>query len=205
GPERMIPIVPDDAYVVPELAWSPDSRTLAFQHVNREQNTLQLRMASVPASPAEPLGPPHPVLAEHSGTWGNVLVSPRFLRDGRRFLWLSEHDGFAHIQICEMEGSCRPVTQGAWMVDARSTFTRLSGLLQVDERTGFVYFTATEKDPRERHLYRARLDGTGRTRLTREDGTHRGFLSPDGRFYADTWSDVKTPPPLVASTLDGRL
>src|SRR5262249_47071255 len=56
GPERMIPIVPDDAYVVPELAWSPDSRTLAFQHVNREQNALQLRLASVPASATEPLG-----------------------------------------------------------------------------------------------------------------------------------------------------
>jgi dipeptidyl-peptidase 4 len=76
--------------------------------------------------------------------------------------------------------------------------------VQVDERTGFVYFTATEKDPRERHFYRARLDGTGRTRLTQEDGTHRGFLSPDGRFYADTWSDVKTPPHLVVSSVDGR-
>jgi dipeptidyl-peptidase-4 len=90
-------------------------------------------------------------------------------------------------------------------VDARTSFTRLSGLVQVDERTGFVYFTATEKDPRERHFYRARLDGTARTRLTAEAGSHRGFLSPDGRFYADTWSDVKTPQHLVVATVDGKL
>ena len=59
------------------------------------------------------------------------------------------------------------------MVDGRVSFTGSGPGFVLDERSGFVYFTATEKDPRERHLYRVRLDGTGRTRLTREDGTHR--------------------------------
>ncbi len=203
GPERLLSLEPDDVYVVPELAWTPDSRGLAFQHLNREQNELQLRLLPVPESPIAPLGTPRTVLTERSSTWVNVLMPPRFLGDGRRFLWLSERDGFAHVQVCELSGACRPVTQGPWMVDARSTFTRLSGLLQVDERTGFVYFTATEKDPRERHLHRVRLDGTGRTRLTREDGTHKAFLSPDGRFYSDTWSDAATPPRLWVSSVDG--
>jgi dipeptidyl-peptidase-4 len=204
GPERLLPIEPDDAYVVPDLAWQPDSRAVAFQHVNREQNTLELRLLPVPESPTAPLGPPRTVLTEKSDTWINVLLPPRFLRDGKRFLWLSERDGFAHLYSCDLAGACRVVTQGAWIVDARTTFTRLSGLVQVDERTGFVYFTATEKDPRERHFYRARLDGTGRIRLTQEDGTHRAFLSPDGRFYADTWSDVANPPRLVVSSVDGK-
>jgi dipeptidyl-peptidase 4 len=48
-----------------------------------------------------------------------------------------------------------------------------------------------------------RLDGTGRTRLTREDGTHRTVVAPDGRFYADTWSDTRTPPRLWVSSQDG--
>jgi dipeptidyl-peptidase-4 len=204
GPERLLSIDPDDAYVVPEFSWQPDSRGLAFQHLNREQNELQLQLLPVPESPAAPLGTPRTVLTERSDTWVNVLVAPRFLRDGKRFLWLSEREGFAHLYSCETAGSCRAVTQGGWMVDARASFTRLSGLLQVDERTGFAYFTATEKDPRERHFYRVRLDGTGRTRLSQEDGTHRGFLSPDGRFYADTWSDVTTPPRLWVASVDGR-
>ncbi len=203
GPERLVSVEPDDAYLVPELSWQPDSRGVAFQHVNREQNELQLRLLPVPESAGAPLGTPRTVLSEKSSTWVNVLVPPRFLRDGRRFLWLSERDGFAHLYSCELSGACRAVTQGPWMVDARSTFTRLSGLLQVDERTSFAYFTATEKDPRERHFYRVRLDGTARTRLSREDGFHRGLLSPDGRFYADTWSDVATPPRLWVSSVDG--
>ncbi len=203
GPERLVSFEPDDVYVVPELAWTPDSRSLAFQHLNREQNELQLRLLPVPESAAAALGTARTVLTERSSSWVNVLLPPRFLRDGKRFLWLSERENFAHVQLCDLAGSCRAVTQGPWMVDARSTFTRLSGLLQVDERTGFIYFTATEKDPRERHLYRVRLDGTGRTRLTREDGTHRASLSPDGRFYSDTWSDVATPARLWVSSVDG--
>ena len=89
------------------------------------------------------------------------------------------------------------------MVDGRVSFTGSGPGFVLDERSGFLYFTATEKDPRERHLYRVRLDGTGRTRLTREDGTHSTVVSPDGRFYADTWSDVQTPPRAWLTSQDG--
>ena len=39
--------------------------------------------------------------------------------------------------------------------------------------------------------------------ITREPGTHRTVVAPDGRFYADTWSNVETPPRLVVSSQDG--
>ncbi len=203
GPERLVSFDPDDMYVVPDLAFSPDSRTLAFQWLNRAQDELQLRFLPVPESPQAPLEAARTVLTEKGAAWVNALIAPRFLKDGRRFLWVSERDGFAHILLCEMSGACRPVTSGPWMVDARQSFTQTSGVLAVDERTGFVYFTATEKDPRERHLYRARFDGTGRARLTREDGTHRTLLSPDARFYVDTFTDVSTPPRIWVSSPDG--
>jgi dipeptidyl-peptidase-4 len=202
GPERLLSFTPDDTYVVPDLAWTPDSRAVAFSQLNREQNALQLRLLPVPESPAAPLGTARPVLNERCSTWLNTLGAPRFLADGRRFLWLSERDGFAHIYVCDTAGTCRNVTRGPWSVD-RPSFVGSSGLLSVDERTGFVFYAGTEKDPRERHLYRIRLDGTGQARLTREDGTHRALLSPDGRFYADTWSDAVTPPRVWVTTPDG--
>ncbi len=194
GPERLLSFTPDDVYVLPQLGWTPDSRNVAFQHLNRAQNELELRLLPVPSSPREPLGAPRTVLTERSRTFLNTFGPPRFLKDGRRFLWLSERDGYAHVYVCDVAGGCRAVTQGAWMVDGRVSFGGSGPGFVLDERSGFLYFTATEKDPRERHLYRVRLDGTGRTRLTREDGTHRAVVSPDGRFYADTWSDATTPP-----------
>jgi dipeptidyl-peptidase 4 len=203
GPERLVPVAEDD-YVVPELAWTPDGRAVAFREMNRAQNQLDLRLLPVPESPREALGAASVVLTERSKTWIDVLAPPRFLKDGRRFLWLSERDGYAHAYVCETSGgACRAATQGPWVVDARVSFAGGSGVLTVDERTGFLYFTATEKDARERHFYRVRLDGTGRARLTQEDGTHKVLPSPDSRFFADTWSDATTPPRVFVSSQDG--
>ncbi|HSD28577.1 MAG TPA: S9 family peptidase, partial [Vicinamibacteria bacterium] len=203
GPERVVSFTPDDVYVLPQLGWTPDSRNVAFQHLNRAQNELELRLLPVPSSPAAPLGTPRTVLTERSQTWLNTFGAPRFLRDGRRFLWLSEREGFAHLFICDVAGGCRAVTQGSWTVEGRVSFGGSGPGFVLDERSGFLYFTATEKDPRERHLYRTRLDGTGRMRLTREDGSHRAVVSPDGRFYADTWSDARTPPKVWLTSQDG--
>ena len=203
GPERLLSFDPDDVYILPQLGWTPDSRQVAFQHLNRAQSELELRLLPVPVSAREPLGTPRTVLSERSTAWLNTFGAPRFLKDGRRFLWLSEREGFAHLYLCDVSGSCRAVTQGPWMVDGRVSFGGSGPGYVLDERSGFLYFTATEKDPRERQLYRIRLDGTGRTRLTREDGTHRTVVSPDGRFYADTWSDVRTPPRAWVASQDG--
>jgi dipeptidyl-peptidase-4 len=203
APPRLVSFEPDDVYVLPQLGWTPDSRHVAFQHMNRAQDRVELRLLPVPAEAAAPLGAPRTVLAERSPNWVNTFSAPLFLADGRRFLWMSERDGFAHVYLCDTAGACSAVTRGRWMVDGRASFTGAGPGLALDEDSGILYFTATEKDPRERHLYRVRLDGTGLARLTREDGTHRAVVSPDGRFYADTWSDARTPPRVWVASTDG--
>lgn len=205
GPERVVSVGADDDYVAPQLAWTPRSRALAFQQINRAQNELRLRLLPVPDEPGQDLGEPRTVLTEQSDTFVNLLLPPRFYKKGERFLWLSERDGFAHILDCDRAGACRAVTRGPWMVDARVSFAPAGrgDDLTLDERSGFVYFTATRKDPRERHLYRVRLDGTGFSQVTDEDGTHSFLLSPDGRHYANVWSDAETPPRLEVASRDG--
>jgi len=195
GPERLLSFSPEDVYVAPNLSWSQDSRTLAFALLNRAQDELELRFLRVPESASEALPAPRSVLTERDPAWVNVLGPARFLRDGR-FLWLSERSGFAHLHLCEAGGACRPMTQGSFVVDE---------LLDVDERTGFAYFTSTETHPRERQVYRVRLDGTGKARVTTEGGTHKveGF-SPDSRNFVDTWSSIASPPRLGVRSVDAR-
>ena len=89
------------------------------------------------------------------------------------------------------------------MVDAQPSFAGTGGAIRLEERTGFVYFVATEKDPRERHLYRARLDGTGRAASRRRTAPTRCSLAPDARYFADTRSSLDSPPALVVSSTDG--
>jgi dipeptidyl-peptidase 4 len=172
--------------------------------MNRAQDALDLRLLPVPASPSEPLGTARTVLTERSTTWLNTFEAPLFLRDGRLFVWKSERDGFAHAYLCDLAGACRGVTRGSFTVDGRASSAGAGAPLVLDEPSGLLYFTATEKNPRERHLYRVRLDGSGLSRLTREDGTHRTLVSPGGRFYADTWSDARTPPRVWVASTDGR-
>jgi dipeptidyl-peptidase-4 len=201
--EQLVELTPDDAYLLPQLAWTPDSRGLVFQRLNRAQNELELRLVPASGSTRDPLAGGRILLTERSANWLNTFGAPHFLKDSRRFLWVSEREGFAHLYLCEITGNCRAITQGPWEVESRVSFTGPATAYTFDDRSGFLYFTATEKDPRERHLYRVRLDGTGRMRLTRDDGTHRVLVSPDGRFYADVWSDRETPPKLVVSSQDG--
>jgi dipeptidyl-peptidase-4 len=89
GPERLVSFDPDDVYILPQLGWTPDSASVAFQHLNRAQSLLELRLLPVPASPREPLGKPRGVLSERSQAWVNTFGAPRFLKDGHRFLWMS--------------------------------------------------------------------------------------------------------------------
>src|SRR6185369_12376380 len=72
-----------------------------------------------------------------------------------------------------------------------------------DEANATVYFTAMERSPLERHLYRIKLDGSGMTRLSSEPGVHRISMPANARFYLDSFSDARTMPALTLRRSDG--
>ena len=168
-----------DCYV-PRVNWLPDSRHLAIERLNREQNVLDLLLADTKTGKSSVL------LTEKDQYWINVSDDLRFLKDSKRFLWSSERSGYRHLYVYDWSGQeLTQVTKGEWEV------SQVDG---VDEAKGLIYFTATEKSPIERHLYRVALDGSGFSRLTKEDGTHMINLAPDASAYVDTYSNTATPP-----------
>ncbi|HLI34189.1 MAG TPA: S9 family peptidase, partial [Terriglobia bacterium] len=74
---------------------------------------------------------------------------------------------------------------------------------QIDEKGGWAYFESTRQDPRERQIYRVRLDGTEMQQVTRQPGTHDLHLSPDGRFLVDDFSSITDPPETRLLKSDG--
>jgi dipeptidyl aminopeptidase/acylaminoacyl peptidase len=64
------------------------------------------------------------------------------------------------------------ITKGEWEV------TEVAG---VNEETREVFFVSTEQSPLERQLYRVRLDGKQKQRLSGGAGTHSISMSPDHR------------------------
>lgn len=179
----------EDVLLGPSLSWTPDSSAVAFTKMDRTQTRIEAFL--LPRAG----GAPRSLLSETSASWINSHEPPLFLPDGSGFLWLSERSGFLHLWRYRMDGTLGgPLTEGAWAI---------TDTPRLDAAAGAVFFTATAKDPRERHLYRVGLDGSGFAPLTSEKGTHQAIPSPGGRFVLDTWSNVDTPPRVVLRGRDG--
>jgi dipeptidyl-peptidase 4 len=177
-----------DEPLVVDVDWSPDGRRVLFQVQDRVQTWLDLVEADASTLRTRT------ILREKTKAWverhDNAVT---WLRDGG-LLWLSERTGWKHVYRYRADGTLAgPVTQGEW--EARTVHG-------VDEG-GWLYFSGTEHSPIGGDLYRVRLDGTGRQRLSRTEGTHGASFNPALSLYLDTWSDVTTPPQVRLHRADG--
>jgi dipeptidyl-peptidase-4 len=153
---------------------------VAIQRLNRAQDTLDLLIADVTT------GKSRIALTDKDQYWINLSDDLYFFKDGRRFLWSSERSGYRHLYLYDLDGKqIVQLTKGDWEV---------SSLDGVDEAKGLVYFTAMEKSPLERHLYRVALDGSGFARLTKDAGFHAVNISPSNAAFFETYTNSATPP-----------
>jgi dipeptidyl-peptidase 4 len=180
GEPRAMNVGTNTDIYIPRVNWLPDSKHLAIQCLNREQNVLDLMLADTATGKSSTL------LTEKDLYWINVSDDLRFLKDSNRFIWSSERTGYRHLYLYDLSGKeLAQLTKGEWEV------TRVDA---VDEAKGLIYFDSTEKSPLERHLYRVSLDGSGFNRLTKEDGTHVISFAPNAAAYLDTYSNTAAPP-----------
>jgi dipeptidyl-peptidase 4 len=185
-------------YLGPSFTWTPDGAAVCFLALNRAQTDVIVHRWD-PRT-----GNDRVLFVEHDPFWVNSLEPPRFLKGGRQFLWVSERDDWQHVYLYATDGKLvRQITRGAWMLD-RPIFQD-APLFQLDAQESWLYFAATNPDPRERQLYRIHLDGSGMERLTSEPGSHTLDLSPDSRFLVDRFSTPDTPPVARLLTSAGKL
>ena len=172
---------PRNSYLA-RLDWAESSTELIVQRLNRLQNTLDLLMADATT------GSVRPVMVERDSTWVEVVDDLVWLNGGKRFTWVSERDGWTHVYLVSRDGSdIRLVTPGAFDV---------LGVEGIDEKGGWVYFTASPDNPAQRYLFRSRLDGTGKAeRLSPADqaGSHGYNIAPGFRWAFHTFSSFATP------------
>jgi dipeptidyl-peptidase-4 len=193
--------VPQSSYeYITGVDWLPSGDRAAVQTMNRAQIRMDLYI--VRSSD----GRPEHLVTENDDAWLH-MYRPLFLRGSDQFLWISERTGYAHAYRYTLDGKLvNPVTHGEWSLRPYGAFAIYdeSPLLAVDEKGGWVYFTAGEKSTIERHIYRVRLEGGASERLSSEDGYHRPSFRPDGFYYVDRYSNVRTPPSLTLHRANGR-
>jgi dipeptidyl-peptidase-4 len=179
-----------DIYI-PRIKWLPNGKSLAIYRLNREQNKLELMLGDIENGKTGVI-----LTEEEDNGWIDIYDDFAFLENGEQFVWASNRNGFKHLYVYDIQGNLvSQITDGNWEVDY---------LAGVDEASGFAYFTATEKTPWERHLYRAGFNGHNLERLSTDDGWHSINMSPDCRYYLDFFSTYIHPPAVSLHTADGK-
>ena len=170
--------------------WTHDGKEFTFQKLNRFQNVLELYSAE-PAT-----GKVRRLLKDEDKCYIEASFDLTFLKDNKHFLWTSERSGWKEIYLYDLSGKLiKQLTHAKLPVGS---------ILGVDEENGWVYFTGYENMGLESHFYRIKLDGSGFTKLTKEPGMHRVRLSPEARYFTDTFSSFDTPRHVTLCRSDGK-
>jgi dipeptidyl-peptidase-4 len=174
-------------FLIVSVSWTPDSSRVVFQVQNREQYWLDVNAVTTSAAT------PNTIFRETTKAWVDPIGPPAWLKDGS-FLWLSDRSGWRHVYRYVQGAPPQQLTKGEWDIRA---------FHGIDESGGWMYFSASERSHIGVDVYRARLDGTGMTRLSSRAGTHRASFSPGRSLFIDSWSDIQTPPQVRLHKADG--
>jgi dipeptidyl-peptidase-4 len=170
-------------YIV-SVDWLDNSNEIILQHMNRLQNTDQVMIADAKT------GTVKSILTEKDDAWIELTMPKmRWAESGKRFLWLSERDGWQHVYSVSRDGSSvKLVTPG--------NFDVLS-LQGMDEAGGWLFYIASPDNAGQRYLFRTRLDGTGTAEKISPDtqkGWHNYNVSPNGHWAIHNFSSFGSAP-----------
>jgi dipeptidyl-peptidase-4 len=191
-------------HYVYRIAWSPDGTELLFNRTNRRQNILEM----VAANPST--GACRVIIHEEWPTgWVENSPGMTFLKDGKRFIWESERNGWKNFYLYDLSGKLiNPITT--------HTSFEAGSLVKVDEDAKLIFYTARDGDNYLKlQLHRVGLDGRGDVRLTdpafnhsvgtcmaRAAGARGGpggagggscGISPDNKYFVDVYQSHSIP------------
>lgn len=180
-------------YYVYRIYWSPDGKELLFSRMNRKQNTLELVAANPETGKCR-------VIFRDEWLTGWLTFAPyiRFLEDGKRFILASERTGFRNYYLYDLSGKLiTPLTNQNF--DA-------GNIVDVNEQTNLMYYMGRDGDNfMKQQLHRVSLDGRGDKRLTDPKFNHRVDLSPDGKYFIDTYQTHDIPPATRLVDMEGNV
>jgi dipeptidyl-peptidase-4 len=198
GKVRWISPASDEDSYIPRFGWVGGGVIWA-EVLNRTQDKLDLYFVDAKS------GRSRIVLTESTpGAWIDFdHAEVRFLNSSGGFLWPSWRDGNMHLYLYSFDKQTplaadakleRQLTQGDYEV------LRIEG---VDESAGAVFFSANKDDPRQRHIFSVKLDGTGLQQLTHDEGVYSAQFSEDGKHYQQTFSGLLTAPRMSLCAVAG--
>ena len=176
--------------------WSPDGSQLALVSTSRDHKEAVLKVADAST------GVVRTVLSEKVPTHYESRTGWRVLWGSNEVLWYSQRDDWGQLYLYDLAtgGLKGQVTTGDGPV---------TDIARVDEKTRTLWYGANGREPGQdpyfRHYYRIGLDGKKVVSLTPDDGMHDIQVSPDGRYFVDTYSKPDAPPVVNVRDAAGKL
>ena len=179
--------------------WSADGRKLAFVSSSRDHKEAKFRIADTATGDVREI---FEEVVKTQYESGQGAVNWKYLPATNEAIWYSERDDWGHLYLYDLAtGKLKnQITKGDFVV------TRL---IKMDDKARVLFFEANGRekgrDPYFSHFYRIDFDGKNLTLLTPEDGNHQITLSPDGRYFVDSFSKPDVPHTVVLRDMTGRL
>jgi dipeptidyl-peptidase 4 len=174
--------VPGDAvqHYIPRMEWANNASELIIQQLNRRQNESKVMLINVASNTVKT------IYHEIDKAWVDAKAEATgwtWIDNGKKFIWLSEKDGWRHIYAIGLDGKETLIT--------KDNFDAIE-LNLVDEKNGLVYFMASPNNATQKYLYRVSLKGGSATRVTplQENGTHSYDISPNGNLAFHNYSSA---------------
>jgi dipeptidyl-peptidase 4 len=165
------------------ITWSKDGKELLFHRSNRRQNTMELCACDPSTGKCRVV-----VHEEWLPSWTDDSPVMRFLEDGKRFIWVSERNGWKNFYLYNLDGKLLTT------LTHHDSF-EVADIERVDEKAGMLYYLAHDGDnPLKLQLHRVGLDGKGDVRLTDPAYLHSVQIAPDGKHFIDTIQTHDQPP-----------
>ena len=170
--------------------WTPDSRKLAIQIINRDQNDMKFILAD-PVTGDFTL-----IYSETQKAWLDFYKDIYVMNNGTGFIVNSVRNGWENLYYYSWDN--RLIAQ------LTNLNFRVTSLDRVDEDQKIVYFTATGTESTDSHCFKVGLDGKNLVQITNGPGTHMVSISPKGTWFIDTWNSITSAGSIVAIDKKGK-
>ena len=163
------------------FCFTPDDQFVLIAELNREQNHMWLNLYETKSGKFV-----RTILEEKNDKWVEP-EHPAFFPSTKstNFIWISEKDGFNNLYYYSLEGKLlRQITKNNFP---------LKEIHSASSDGKNVYFSATGLDATNTLFYKVNIESGKQQLVTCESGTHEFFVSGDGAYFYDAFSNHDVP------------